>query len=43
MGFTETKSPSIEKIGSKTWQVAGLSGMGIALGIALGKKAGERL
>ena len=43
MGFTETKSPSIEKIGSKTWQVAGLSGMGIALGMALGKKAAERL
>ena len=42
MGFTETKSPSIEKIGSKTWQVAGLSGMGIALGMALGKKAAER-
>ncbi|MBO6794490.1 MAG: FAD-binding oxidoreductase [Balneolaceae bacterium] len=43
MGFTESKSPSLEKIGAKTWQVAGLSGMGVALGMALGKKAAEQL
>ncbi len=43
MGFTESKSPSLEKIGSKTWQVAGLSGMGVALGMALGKKAADQL
>ncbi len=43
MGFTESKSPSLEKIGTKTWQVAGLSGMGVALGMALGKSAAEKL
>lgn len=43
MGFTESKSASLEKIGAKTWQVAGLSGMGVALGMALGKKAAQQL
>ena len=43
MGFTESKSPSLEKVGDKTWQVAGLSGMGVALGMALGKKAAEQI
>ncbi len=43
MGFTESKSPSFEKIGEKTWQVAGLSGMGVALGMALGKKAADQI
>ncbi len=43
MGFTESKSPSLEKVGEKTWQVAGLSGMGVALGMALGKRAANQL
>lgn len=43
MGFTESKSPSLEKIGDKAWQVAGLSGMGVALGMALGKKTVDQL
>jgi len=43
MGFTESKSPSLERIGEKTWQVAGLSGMGVALGMAMGKSAASQV
>ncbi|MTI86775.1 MAG: FAD-binding oxidoreductase [Balneolaceae bacterium] len=38
MGFTETKSPVLKKIGSSSLIVAGLSGMGVALGMQLGKE-----
>lgn len=43
MGFTESKKAALEQVGEKTWQVAGLSGMGVALGMALGKKAASQL
>jgi len=43
MGFTESKSASLEKVGTKTWQVAGLSGMGVALCMALGKNVASEL
>ena len=43
MGFTDSKSPSIKQVGKRTWQVAGLSGMGVALGMSLGKKVSEKL
>lgn len=39
MGFTESKSPTLEKVGENTLVVAGLSGMGVALGMQLGKTA----
>lgn len=39
MGFTESKSPVLEKISEKCLVVAGLSGMGVALGMQIGKKA----
>lgn len=38
MGFTETKNPYFEKIGNKAILAAGLSGMGVALGMQLGKE-----
>jgi hypothetical protein len=41
MGFTDSKSPQLEWIGKQSLKVAGLSGMGVALGMALGKKAAE--
>ncbi|WP_421773912.1 NAD(P)/FAD-dependent oxidoreductase [Gracilimonas sp.] len=39
MGFTSTKSPILRRINNKTILVAGLSGMGVALGMQLGKEA----
>ncbi|MEX2476967.1 MAG: FAD-dependent oxidoreductase [Gracilimonas sp.] len=39
MGFTPTKSPILKRISDKTIVVAGLSGMGVALGMQLGKEA----
>ena len=39
MGFTNTKSPILKSISDKTTVVAGLSGMGVALGMQLGKEA----
>lgn len=39
MGFTETKSPYLKRIGKSGLLVAGLSGMGVALGMQLGKDA----
>lgn len=41
MGFTPTKSPILKRISDKTALVAGLSGMGVALGMQLGKEASE--
>ncbi len=39
MGFTPNKSPEVERVGDKAVVVAGLSGMGVALGMQLGKEA----
>ncbi|HBX65725.1 MAG TPA: FAD-dependent oxidoreductase, partial [Balneolaceae bacterium] len=38
-----TKSPILKRVSDKTIVVAGLSGMGVALGMQLGKEAAERL
>ncbi|HCD52647.1 MAG TPA: FAD-dependent oxidoreductase [Balneolaceae bacterium] len=43
MGFTPTKSAFIEPISDKTLLVSGLSGMGVALGMQLGKNAVSHL
>lgn len=43
MGFTSTKSPILQKVSEHTLVVAGLSGMGVALGMQLGKEASEEL
>ncbi len=43
MGFTESKSPIFEKIDENCLVVAGLSGMGVALGMRLGKKAAHQI
>lgn len=43
MGFTESKSPMVEHISEGCLLVAGLSGMGVALGMKLGKEAAENL
>ncbi|MBO6522381.1 MAG: FAD-binding oxidoreductase [Balneolaceae bacterium] len=43
MGFTESKSPVFEKINENCLVVAGLSGMGVALGMQLGKKAASEV
>ena len=39
MGFTESKSYLLEEVGKSSVLAAGLSGMGVALGMNLGKKA----
>lgn len=41
MGFTESKSPIFEKLSDRCLVVAGLSGMGVALGMQMGKKAAK--
>lgn len=41
MGFTKSKSYVLEEIGDNCLLAAGLSGMGVALGMNLGKKASE--
>ncbi|XWN36324.1 MAG: FAD-dependent oxidoreductase [Balneola sp.] len=41
MGFTKSKSYLLEEIGDNCFLAAGLSGMGVALGMNLGKKASE--
>ncbi|HBQ61508.1 MAG TPA: FAD-dependent oxidoreductase, partial [Balneolaceae bacterium] len=41
MGFTSTKSPILKKVSGKTVIAAGLSGMGVALGMQLGREASE--
>lgn len=43
MGFTNTKSPLLKRISDKTTVIAGLSGMGVALGMQLGKEAADLL
>ncbi len=43
MGFTETKSPHLTKVGECGLLVAGLSGMGVALGMQLGKTAAKKV
>lgn len=43
MGFSETKAPYCEAISENTFLVAGLSGMGVALGMQLGKTAAEMI
>lgn len=43
MGFTESKSPSLEKVSDKCLVAAGLSGMGVALGMKMGKTAANQL
>jgi len=41
MGFTPSKSPVLKKMGKQVIVAAGLSGMGVALGMQLGKEAAE--
>ncbi|MEQ8523604.1 FAD-dependent oxidoreductase [Gracilimonas sp.] len=41
MGFTTTKSPVLKRISNKTTVIAGLSGMGVALGMQLGREAAD--
>lgn len=43
MGFTESKSPMVERISEDCLLVAGLSGMGVALAMQLGKDATAKL
>tara|TARA_R110000868_G_scaffold259361_2_gene517173 strand:- start:40994 stop:41281 length:288 start_codon:yes stop_codon:yes gene_type:complete len=43
MGFTSSKSPMVERISDNCLLVAGLSGMGVALGMQLGKTAANQL
>lgn len=43
MGFTKTKTPIVEKIDDKRYVAAGLSGMGVAIGAGIGKKASSIL
>lgn len=43
MGFTDTKTPILKRYGKRAVLAAGLSGMGVALGMQLGKEAVEML
>lgn len=43
MGFTSTKSPVLQKKGANCVVAAGLSGMGVALGMQLGREAAAML
>ncbi|MDZ7716876.1 MAG: FAD-dependent oxidoreductase [Balneolaceae bacterium] len=43
MGFTETKTPIVKKVDEKRVIAAGLSGMGVAIGAAIGKKTASLL
>lgn len=43
MGFTPTKSPVLQKQGKHCVVAAGLSGMGVALGMQLGREAAQML
>lgn len=38
MGFTESKTPIVEKLNDRLSVAAGLSGMGVAIGTAIGKR-----
>lgn len=43
MGFTETKTPIVKKVDGAVYAAAGLSGMGIAIGMKVGQEASELL
>lgn len=43
MGFTSTKTPRIQQIDGRQFLAAGLSGMGIAIGMEVGQSAAEML
>ncbi|CAN5270917.1 FAD-dependent oxidoreductase [soil metagenome] len=43
MGMTENKEPIVKEISPKTWVAAGLSGMGIAIGMEVAKEVVEKL
>lgn len=43
MGFTPDKEPLITKTESGIWVAAGLSGMGIAIGMEVGRSAAEKM
>ncbi len=43
MGFTESKTPVVERVNNHQVVAAGLSGMGIAIGMEVGKQAAEIL
>jgi len=43
MGFTQTKTPLVKKINEYCTVAAGLSGMGVAIGTRIGKKAADLL
>jgi glycine/D-amino acid oxidase-like deaminating enzyme len=43
MGFTPTKTPVIERLDEHRYVAAGLSGMGIAIGMEVGKGVAEKL
>jgi glycine/D-amino acid oxidase-like deaminating enzyme len=43
MGFTPTKTPLITQVDQHRYVAAGLSGMGIAIGMDVGQKAAEKL
>lgn len=41
MGFTESKTPVVKQVDNSCYVAAGLSGMGIAIGMEVGKRAAE--
>ncbi|MDZ7691357.1 MAG: FAD-dependent oxidoreductase [Balneolaceae bacterium] len=43
MGFTETKTPIVKRVNEAVFVAAGLSGMGIAIGMKVGEEAVELL
>lgn len=43
MGFSPTKTPVIQQVDEKQYVAAGLSGMGIAIGMEVGRSAAEML
>lgn len=43
MGFTSTKTPLIEQIDDRRYVAAGLSGMGIAIGMEVGRTAAQMI
>lgn len=43
MGFTETKTPVLKRLNQSLTVAAGLSGMGVAIGMQIGKEAAELL
>jgi gamma-glutamylputrescine oxidase len=43
MGFSSSKTPECKKVSDGIWIAAGLGGMGVALGMELGRKAAEMI